>query len=966
MAQSYLSSPKVDPYFLNQGDVWVDSIMNNLTLKQKIGQLFMVSAFSNQSNQHERDLQQLVEKYSIGGVIFFQGGPVRQAQITNHLQTKSSVPLFVAMDAEWGVGMRLDSAISYPYEMSLGAIQDDELIYKMGLEIGRQLSRLGVQINFAPVVDINNNADNPVIGFRSFGEDRERVTQLGGQYLKGLQDAGMIVTLKHFPGHGDTGTDSHNDLPVLNFDKKRLIDLELYPFKKLINKGASGIMVSHMSIPALDSTPNLPSTLSKPIITGLLREELQFKGLIFTDALNMKGVTKYYKPGEIEVMGLIAGNDVLLYSEDVPTAIEAVFAAVDNGIITAQMVNEKCRKILAAKYFTGLSAFRPIETDSLVENLNEASARLLNRQLIESSISVLENKENTLPIGDLADLKIASISIGKTEITPFQEMLSKYTFIQHYNLDAKADKTAISKIENELESYDLVIVGLHETRSRPFNSRIYSDEIYELMSGIAASGKAIITSFRSPYTLRHISGIEKAQGLITTHQDSPLHEELTAQLIFGAIGAKGKLPVSIGEVYRSGDGLKTKGGIRLKYTIPLETGINGRSLENRIDDIIMKGLNEKAFPGCQVLVAINQKVVFHKAYGYHTYGRDRSVKKDDIYDLSSVTKTTAALAGLMKLHSENKFNIDDQFSEYWNFGWNKKSNLSMREVLAHQSGLQSWIAYHTTTKRSNGAFKPNTLSYSSSEAFTVQLTDNLYLHKDYKEKIYKMIRKSPVDPDQGYVYSGLSFYLFPRIVQNLSGIEFEGYLNHNFYKSLGANTLVFNPLRFFPLDRIIPTENDTYFRELQIHGVVHDEGAAMMGGVSGNAGLFGNADDLAKMWQMYLNMGSYGGQIYISEQTLREFSTCQYCEEGNRRGLGFDKPLVEYSYRASSVAPQASPSSFGHSGFTGTFVWVDPEYDLLYVFLSNRVYPTRENSKIYDLNIRPDIHSVIYEEMGIL
>ncbi|MDA1122541.1 MAG: serine hydrolase [Bacteroidetes bacterium] len=966
MAQPFLSSPKVDPYFLGQGTVWVDSIMNGLTLKQKIGQLFMVSAFSNQSDQHERDLQDLVEKYGIGGVIFFQGGPVRQARITNHLQAKTLVPLFVAMDAEWGVGMRLDSTISYPYEMSLGAIQDDELIYKMGLEIGRQLSRLGVQINFAPVVDINNNPDNPVIGFRSFGEDRERVTQFGGQYLKGLQDAGMIVTLKHFPGHGDTGTDSHNDLPVLSFDKKRLVDVELYPFKKLIDRGASGVMVSHMSIPALDKTPNLPSTLSKPIITGLLREELQFKGLIFTDALNMKGVTKYYKPGEIEVMGLIAGNDVLLYSEDVPTAIEAVFSAVDKGTITAQMVNEKCRKILEAKYFTGLSAFKPIETESLIEDLNEASARLLNRQLIERTISVLENKENVLPIGDLADLKIMSISIGNTEKTPFQEMLSKYTFIQHYNLDAKADDAAINEVEQQMKSYDLVIVGLHETRGRPFNSRIYSDGIYDLVSRVAASGKGIITSFRSPYTLMRITGIEKAHGLITTHQDSPLHEELAAQLIFGAIGAKGKLPVSIGDVYQLGDGLETTGGIRLKYTIPLETGINSRNLENRIDDIVIKGLNEKAFPGCQVLVAINQKVIFHKAYGHHTFEGDRSVKKDDIYDLASVTKTTAALAGLMKLHGEDKFNIDDQFGEYWNFGWNKKNKLSMREVLAHQSGLQSWIAYHTTTKRSNGTFKPKTLSHSSSEIFNVKLTDYLYLHKDYKEKIYKMIRKSPVDPDQGYVYSGLAFYLFPRVIQNISGIEFEDYLNRNFYKSLGANTLVFNPSRFYPLDRIIPTENDTYFRELQIHGVVHDEGAAMMSGVSGNAGLFGNADDLAKMWQMYLNMGSYGGKRYISEQTLREFSTCQYCEEGNRRGLGFDKPLVEYSYRASSVARQSSPSSFGHSGFTGTFVWVDPEYDLLYIFLSNRVYPTRENSKIYELNIRPDIHEVIYEEMGIL
>lgn len=964
-SQPYLSPPKVDPHFLHQGKNWVDSVMSSLDARQRIGQLFMVSAFSNRNEAHVQELGALIKKYGIGGIIFFQGGPQRQALITNRLQEQSNVPLLVAMDAEWGVGMRLDSTISYPYQMCLGAIQNERMIYDMGVEIGRQLARLGVQINFAPSIDVNNNADNPVIGFRSFGENKENVTRKGIQYMRGLQDAGLIISAKHFPGHGDTGTDSHHDLPLLPFDRNRLTEIELYPFKKLINSGVSGVMVAHMSIPELDNTPNLPSTLSKPIVTDLLRDEMQFNGLIFTDALNMKGVTKHFAPGEIEVMALQAGNDVLLYSEDVPKAIEAVYSAVDRGSISSSTINEKCRKVLEAKYFTGLSNYQPIIMDGLYEDLNDPKGNLLNRQLIEASLTVLENKDSSLPIGDLTDLKIVSVSIGSTSISPFQKMLNNYSEVDHFNLGAKSTNEELIEIESKLANYDLVLVGLHETRSRPFNSKIYSDAVYEFVNRLAANGKSIIASFRNPYTLKRFEGIDSVQGLITTYQDTDLNQELAAQLIFGAIGARGYLPVSIGNVYKSGDGLITEGGLRFKYTIPEESEANSKTLKKKINRIVQLGLDSAAYPGCQVFVAHQGKVIFHEAYGHHTYQGQRPVKKDDIYDLASVTKVSAPLAGLMKLHDEGKFNLDQPFGDYWPEIGSKKKKLPMRKVLAHQSGLQAWIAYHETTSKKNGDFKPKTLRYEASEDYKLKLTDSLFLHNDYKSKIYKMIRKSPVNQDQGYVYSGLPFYLFPQIIENLSGEDYETYLKKSFYGPLGASTLTFNPLRFYSLDRIIPTETDDYFRNVQLHGVVHDEGAAMMSGVSGNAGLFGTANDLAKLWQMYMNRGRYGGIRYISEATLTEFSNCQFCEEGNRRGLGFDKPLIEYETGSSSVAEQASSSSFGHSGYTGTFVWADPENELLYIFLSNRVYPTRDNRKLYSMNIRPDIHTVIYEELGI-
>ncbi len=965
-AQPFLSPPKLDPVFINQGQEWVDSLMAEMSLKEKIGQLFMVAAYSNRDSRHEQELKNLIEAYGIGGLIFFQGGPVRQARMTNRLQEASKIPLLIAMDAEWGVGMRLDSTISYPYQMQLGAIQDDKLIYDMGVEIGRQLARLGVQINFAPVVDINNNPDNPVIGFRSFGEQKEKVTNKGYQYMKGLQDAGLIVTAKHFPGHGDTGTDSHKDLPVLNFSRERIDSLELVPFKSLINRGLTGVMVAHMNIPQLDDRDNLPTTLSEPVISDLLRKDLGFKGIIFTDALNMQGVTKHFEPGEIEVRALKAGNDVLLYPSDVLKAIEGIYEAVDKGWLTEDQINDKCRKVLSAKYITGLSTYKPVLLDGLIEDLNSERATLLKRTLVENSITVIKNDEKTIPIKIIDSVKIVTLSIGKIKESAFQKMLGKYTLTDNYNLSGKAGQKTIQSIKNKIDDYDLLIIGLHDTRKRPYNSQIYSDDIYDFINELAGYDHVVLSSFRNPYSLNRIQNVSNVSTLITTYEDTDLHEELAAQLIFGAIGSRGRLPVKVNGKINLNDGEDTEGGLRLKYTIPLESGMNGRRLEQRIDKIINKGLQQKAYPGAQVLIAKDQKVIFHKAYGYHTYENEQPVVLDDIYDLASITKVTAPLAGLMKLHDDGKFDLDKKFGDYWKFGWvNKKNKLLMRDVLAHQSGLKAWIPYHKTTKKKSGKYRSKTLSDRQSQKYPIRLSDSLFLYKDYRDKIYKMIRKSDLNEDQGYVYSGLPFYLFPEIIRKLSGETYDAFLRNNFYDPLGANTMGFNPLMQFNKERIIPTEKDDFFRMTQLHGVVHDEGAAMMNGLSGNAGLFSTANDLAKMWQMYLNGGNYGGRQFISGQTIRKFTLCQYCEKGNRRGLGFDKPLIEYEFGKSSVAEHASSISYGHSGYTGTFVWADPEYDLLYIFLSNRVYPTRENRKLYELNIRPDIHTVIYEEMGL-
>ncbi len=952
---------KIAPPFLHGGQKWVDSVFNTLTPRERMAQLIQVAAYSNREKGFEDSLSQLIKTHKIGGLIFFQGGPGRQARLTNRYQSESSLPLLISIDAEWGLGMRLDSTISFPYQMTLGAIQNDSLIYQMGGEIARQCQRMGIHMNFAPVADVNNNPKNPVISYRSFGENTKAVISKSRAYMQGMQDHGILTSAKHFPGHGDTETDSHYDLPKLPHDLQRLEQVEFAPFQKLIDAGVAGVMVAHMNIPALDSTENLPSTLSKPIVTDLLQKKMGFKGLIMTDALNMQGVTKFYKPGEVDVKALIAGNDMLLFTQDVEKALDEIENAVRQRKISQREIDIKCRKVLAAKYWAGLSDYRPIKLEGLIEDLNSSNADLLQRQLLEASLTVVKN-ESAIPITNLETLSIASVSVGADHITPFQQMLEKYTRVDHFLVPKGATSPQTGHLDNLADRYDLVVIGLHQVGRRPRNTAGYTQATYDLLQNLTASNKAVVVNFRNPYTLEYIPNAQNIQALVSASQDQA--QEFAAQLLFGAIEAKGKLPVSVNGTFTYGLGLTTAGGARLKYTIPEELGINSQYLHRRVDSVVQVGLDSLAYPGAQVLVAKDGKVFLHKVYGYHTYEQQRPVREDDIYDLASVTKITGPLPALMRLHAEGKIDLDVPFSNYWeDFKGTDKDEMTVREVLSHYAQLQAWIAYWEDTKRKNGNFKSRYFRSDSSRKFPIRVAHNLYLRHDYRQKeIYKAIRKSPLGEEKEYLYSGLSFYLYPQIIENLTGRSYEEFLKKEFYHRLGAYTLTYNPLRYYSQERIVPTENDDFFRMQQLQGTVHDEGAAMMEGVSGNAGLFSTANDLAKIMQMYLQEGSYGEHSFISPASVREFSSCQYCDQGNRRGLGFDKPVLENKMDG-STAWDASDKSFGHSGYTGTFTWVDPENGLLFVFMSNRVYPTRENRKLYQLSIRPGIHQVLYDAL---
>lgn len=955
------------PAFLHQNKQWVDSVFATLTPDERIAQLIMVAAVSDvkravidPKTSNPAFVEKLIRENKIGGVVFFQGGPIPQAQVTNHFQSISKVPLLIAMDAEFGLAMRIDSTVRYPYQMTLGAIQgNNDLIYDMGAQLARQARRLGVHINFAPVADINNNPGNPVISFRSFGENKYKVAEKAVAYMKGMQENGLLTSAKHFPGHGDTGTDSHYDLPLIAHNTDRLDSLELYPFRELISNGLSGMMIAHLSIPALDNTPNLPSTLSKPIVSDLLRNKLGFRGLVYSDAMNMKGVTKFFPDGKADALGLEAGMDLLEFTEDVTKSIAEIKKSIAEGKITQAEIDFRCKKVLAAKAWVGLNHYRPIELNKLYKDLNPKEAELSNRLLTEKALTVLKNNNNTLPLRELDTLKIASVSIGVDSITTFQKTLELYTTVDHFTVPAKPTDAQMAELRSKLSSYNLLLVGMHLSSISPRGNYGLTDQMNAVLKELIATNKAVVSVFGNPYALNKIENAAGAKALIMAYQLTPYTQDLSAQLIFGAIPALGKLPVTVNKDFQYNAGIQTPAIGRLKYTIPEEVGLNSDLITFKIDSIANMAVNQKATPGCIVQLAKDGKVFFRKAYGKHTYEGPEVVKLNDLYDLASVTKLTASTLALMSLYDEKKFDLDASMKDYLpDFAKSNKADLNWRKVLTHSAGLKAWIQFWREARNPDGSWKKKTFSTKKSARYPISVVgDSLFIHKNYAKTIFKSIKDSPLNPEQGYVYSDLSFILYPQIVKHLSGEDFETYLKNHYYRKLGANTLTFNPKRFYSLNDIVPTERDTFFRQTQLHGQVHDEGAAMLGGLSGHAGLFGDANDVMKVWQMYLQNGYYGGEQLLSKDALFEFTKYQFPELGSRRGLGFDKPSFKYTGNSPRYA---SPSSFGHTGYTGIMTWADPAWKLSYVFLSNRVYPTRENNKISQMSIRTAIMDVVY------
>ncbi|MCF8278086.1 MAG: serine hydrolase [Flavobacteriales bacterium] len=958
MFRSAMVSAQVKPVFYNHNkQAWVDSVFKSLTPDERLGQLFMVAAYSNRDSSHVAELEKLIRENKIGGLIYFQGGPVRQAKMCNYLQSISDVPMMIAMDAEWGIGMRLDSTIDYPRSMTLGAIQDDKLLYDFGAETARQMKRMGMHVNFAPVVDVNSNAENPVIGTRSFGENKIKVAQKGIAVMKGMQENGILACAKHFPGHGDTDSDSHLTLPVINHPYERIDSLELYPFKQMIKEGIGSMMVAHLYIPQLDTTTNQASTLSPKIVNGLLKDTLGFEGLIFTDALNMKGVSKFYQPGEVELKALLAGNDVMEFAEDVPKAMELIRQAVNDGVITQEEIDKRCLKVLNAKAWFGLDRYKPIPLKNLTADLNNSQARAVDNKLVANSITLLINK-NAIPVQNLDSESIASLVIGDDPENAFQQMLSKYAPINHFSISTSASDDEYWSILNQLKDYDKVIVSVHGlNNSRPKNYGI-TQKLIDAISELTFSTQLIVNVFGNPYALGRLPGIEHANALLFSYEQSDVAEQMAAQAIFGGIGISGKMPVTANAQYPYGSGLKTE-KTRLAYGEPAQVGLNELELA-KIDSITLDAIAAKATPGAQLLVAKDGVVVYQKNFGYQTYANEQAVRWDDVYDLASITKIGASLVSFMQLVDKGEVSVDDKVSEHLlELKRTNKKDITFRNMLAHYAQLQAWIPFYTKTLK-NGA--PDSLYYRKvkSPEFPHHVAQNLYMRKDYPDSIYRIINESKLLDKKQYKYSDLGYYYMKKVVRLESGKPLDEYATTNFYRPLGLTTMGFQPRERFELNRIVPTEYDMTFRKQLVQGDVHDPGAAMLGGVGGHAGLFSDANDLAVMMQLFLNKGTYGGKRYISEKTVNEFTKCQFCKSGNRRGIGFDKPEPS---GGGPTCECVSMLSFGHTGFTGTMAWADPDKNIVYIFLSNRVYPDADNSKLLKMDVRTKIQQVIYDSI---
>ena len=955
------TTQSIDPQFYTDATPWSDSLIQILSLDEKIGQLFMIPAYTNGQHLNQTELIQLIDSFKVGGIIFMQGGPLRQAHLHNAIQNQSKIPLMVAMDAEWGLGMRLDSTIAYPRQMAMSATRNPELVKEFGIEAARQLKRIGVNISFSPVVDVNNNKNNPVINARSFGEEVNLVTEMSLMYMHGLQENGVMACAKHFPGHGDTDVDSHKDLPLISHNRARLDSVELFPFRKLVDEGLASAMVAHLLIPALDSTANLPSTLSHPIVTGLLKEEMGFDGLIFTDALTMKGAVKHHKSGEIEVKALEAGNDVLLFPTDLATAVNAIKDAVDSGRLTDSLITVKCHNILKAKEWFGLNENALVDPTNLYEDLNDDQATSLHHRIAEEALTVVKN-ESVIPINLHSNQKIAILNIGTNAENAFTKRLADYVEFDAFKISATPSYSASKTLVEKLSSYDLIIANFLNTSIRASKNYGIHQQSVRVINSLSQTTNVVANVFSNPYSLGKLQSPFTSQGIVVAFHDDEVAQEAVADAMVGAIELGGKLPVTASPNIRFGLGGHTDKTEILRSTSPLRSGVKKQCL-NRIDSIVYEGINAQAFPGCRVLAAKGGEIFFDKSYGHFTYEQKTPVDENTLYDVASITKMVSTTMALMHLQDQGKFDVDYNLCDYLPIeDTTDYFNMNCRDILSHYAKLQSWIPFYLGTI-DNGNLDPALYRNSSQKGFNTQVADDLYILDSYVDTIYSRIMDADLREKLEYKYSDLGYYFMKQIIENISSSPLKEYVDKNLYQQLGIQSTGYLPLERWPVERIAPTEYDLIFRKQLIQGHVHDPGAAMMGGVGGHAGIFSTAGDLGRIMQMLIDEGRYAGQQILTPETIDYYTDCHYCSEDNRRGIGFDKSTSALNEGPSSNGTSAQ--SFGHSGFTGTLVWADPTHDIVYVFLSNRVYPNAENKKLLNMDIRTRIQQVIYDAFEI-
>lgn len=948
-------------------EAWVDSVFSTLSEDEKLGQLMIVRLSAIGPNRtvtfYDQAVTDAITQYNVGGICLFQGGPVTQAKYINRFQAMAKTPLLICIDAENGLGMRMDSVVGLPRQMTMGAVQDSSLIYEYGRWVGEQCKRMGIQVNYAPVVDINNNPDNPVINDRSFGENKYRVADYGVLYMKGMQDMGVMACAKHFPGHGDVSVDSHYDLPVINKSRQQLDSLELYPFRALFKAGVASTMIAHLYIPSIDNTANRATSLSYNNVTQLLRNELGYNGLTFTDALEMQGVRKFFPDGSASVESLIAGNDLLCLPGDIPESVAAIKKAIKKKRLSWKQIDNSVKRVLRAKYQYGLSRLQPTDTVHLVRDLN-VKTQALTESIIKKAITTLRLQPGAIPLMPVkegtqtaARPKVAYLGFGISSDNSFARLMRANYNADVFYFNYKEDASRVATLAAMLETrYDQIVIGLHHYNRYPAGNFGIGDAATRLMQQLQQHNKTYSFFFGNPYAIKSYCD---AKNIIACYEDNAVTHQAAADVLKGAIKTSGKLPVSVCESFPSGTGISS---IDAPIAYPVKADLQAGKFKI-IDSLATVAIQQHAAPGMAVMAVKDGKIIFNKAYGYYTYDSLKKVNLESIFDLASVTKICATTLSVMKLYDEGKLDLNKTLGDY--LDWVKgtdKANLKIDDILLHQAGLRAFIPfYRETIDTSTGVPLAGFYSNTATPQYGIKVADTMYMRTSWEDTIYKRILESPLGPRNKYVYSDNDFIFLGKIVEAISGMPLNQYVYQTFYRKLGLTSTGFLPLQRFPEQQIIPTEREKTFRRQLLHGTVHDPGAAMFGGVAGHAGLFSDAYDLAVMMQMVLNGGKFNGYYFFSPETIKLFTG--YNSKISRRGLGFDKPEKD---NASSKDPYpcryASPLTFGHTGYTGTCVWVDPKYNLIYIFLSNRVNPEGgTNVTLYRLNTRTNIQDAIYK-----
>ena len=947
---------------------WVDNKLQSMTLKQKIGQLFIhtVAPYTTQSNK--QNISDAVKGYGIGGLLFSGGEIGKQIELTNYAQSMAEIPLLITFDGEWGLAMRLKGTPSFPRNRVLGCIQNDTLLYEYGKEVARQLREIGVHVNFAPVADIDNNPKNPVINTRSFGSDRENVARKVVAYSRGLQDGGVLAVCKHFPGHGDTEVDSHKSLPVLPFTRERLDSIELYPFRKAIEAGVGGMMVGHLNVTSLD---NKAASVSHAVVTELLKNELHFSGLVFTDALEMKGISS--NP-YVSAQALIAGNDMVLAPRNLKRELDGVLKAVKEGKITEDEINEKCRKVLTYKYAFGLDRRPVVAKEGVMARINKSYTNDLMNRIKTSAVTVIKDSDEMLPLDlSLSGTVVLNVSSTLSETYPFYNQINDtypVTWL-HANLDS------LQYLKKKITPAQRIIVAVYTSKV---------DKYKKVLAELAKGKPTILICFNSHKVLQKLDDVvAQSSAVVLAHSDDKPVQKFVAEMLLGNKRVDGRLSVDYNDEYKAGLGVVVDPDKPRRYK-PEEFGMDSKGLA-RIDSIAMYGIENGAYPGCHVLVWKNGYPVYNKCFGTHTYESDRKVKENDLYDLASLTKTTATMLAVMKLYDDGKLNLTDKISNYVpEMKSTNKENITIQELLYHESGLPAYLPFYKKaidTKSCKGgmykkykdanhsvkvannlyictnySFLSEWVSDKETSEYSLKVSDNMYIKPEFKSVILKEIADTPLK-GHSYRYSCLNFMLLKEAVENISGMPMDEFLEENFYKPMGLVHTMYNPLKRYSKDEIIPTVKEDFLRKGPIHGYVHDEAAAMLGGVSGNAGLFSTAKEVATIYQMLLDKGVMGDRRYLTRATCELFLTMK--SKNSRRGLGFDKPDKEKPENG-YCAPETPASVFGHTGFTGTCAWADPDNDLVFVFLCNRIYPNPcDRKNLMRLKIRPAIQQAIYQ-----